>query len=112
MTRLDTSLSPQSDLPVALICRRPFACDVGQIKGIDSVVSRSPRGALRIVRNVARGMRWPQDCAQDEMRFSCGRRSRVVLTPRRWRQLATMLWHCAGDGDKKARSPERARNKS
>jgi len=24
-----------------------------------------------------------------------GRRSRVVLTPRRWRQAATMLLHCA-----------------
>jgi hypothetical protein len=40
-----------------------------------------------------------------------GRRSRVVLTPRRWRQVATMLAHCAYDGGKKARSPGRARRK-
>jgi mRNA-degrading endonuclease toxin of MazEF toxin-antitoxin module len=33
--------------------------------------------------------------APDE-REQAGRRSRVVLTPRRWRQLATMRMHCAG----------------
>jgi hypothetical protein len=33
--------------------------------------------------------------AKDEC-ASRGRRSHVVLTPRRWRQLATMLTHCAG----------------
>ena len=44
-----------------------------------------------------------------------GRRSRVVLTPRRWRQVGedgrSFSWHRAGDGDKKARSPRRARRK-
>src|SRR5580704_14320374 len=40
-----------------------------------------------------------------------GRRSRVVLTPRRWRQLATMLRHSRGDGDNKPGSPGRARSK-
>ncbi len=49
-----------------------------------------------------------------------GRRSRVVLTPRRWRQgggrhlcptgLLEVL-HSAGDGGKQARSPRRARRK-
>jgi len=38
-----------------------------------------------------------------------GRRSRVVLTPRRWRQVGGMI--PLGDGGKKARSPGRARNK-
>jgi hypothetical protein len=38
-----------------------------------------------------------------------GRRSRVVLTPRRWRQVGGSL--SADDGDKKARSPGRARRK-
>jgi hypothetical protein len=37
----------------------------------------------------------------------CGRRSRVVLTPRRWRQVGGS--HSAGDGGKKARSPGRVR---
>jgi hypothetical protein len=39
----------------------------------------------------------------------CGRRSRVVLTPRRWRQVGGSDF--TGDGGKKARSPGRARNK-
>jgi hypothetical protein len=38
-----------------------------------------------------------------------GRRSRVVLTPRRWRQVGGKF--SADDGDKKARSPGRARRK-
>jgi len=38
-----------------------------------------------------------------------GRRSRVVLTPRRRRQVSQKCLR--GDGDKKARSPGRARNK-
>jgi hypothetical protein len=41
----------------------------------------------------------------------CGRQSRVVLTPRRWRQVGDDASHHAGDGGKKARSPGRARNK-
>jgi hypothetical protein len=53
-------------------------------------------------------------------RCCCGRRSRVVLTPRRWRQgcgccvgptgLQTQHWS-ANDGGKRARSPGRARRK-
>src|ERR1700712_6151318 len=38
-----------------------------------------------------------------------GRRSRVVLTPRRWRQVGGS--DSADDGGKQARSPGRARNK-
>jgi hypothetical protein len=38
-----------------------------------------------------------------------GRRSRVVLTPRRWRQVGERDF--TGDGGKQARSPGRARNK-
>jgi hypothetical protein len=52
-------------------------------------------------------------------RCSRGRQNRVVLTPRRWRQV---LWSCVGptglrqnlsadDGGKRARSPGRARHK-
>ena len=41
----------------------------------------------------------------------CGRRSRVVLTPRRWRQARDDAMHHTGDGDNKARSPGRVRRK-
>jgi len=40
-----------------------------------------------------------------------GRRSRVVLAPRRWRQVRDDASHHTGDGGNKARSPGRARNK-
>src|SRR5580692_3912700 len=49
------------------------------------------------------------DGAADESAYSCGRRSRVVLTPRRWRQVGERNF--TGDGGNKARSPGRARNK-
>jgi hypothetical protein len=58
-----------------------------------------------------------RDGAFDERRQS-GRRSRMVLTPRRWRQVCEMalsaltgLTRCAGVGDNKARSPEIVRRK-
>ena len=40
-----------------------------------------------------------------------GRRSRVVLMPRRWHQVGDDALHRADDGGKKARSPGRARYK-
>ena len=59
------------------------------------------RGALR-----GRHGRWERDAvdaagARDEC-TERGRRSRVVLMPRRWRQVSDNAAHCAGDGDKKA----------
>jgi hypothetical protein len=48
--------------------------------------------------------------AHDERRCG-GRRSRVVLMPRRWHQVGDDASHHAGDGGKKARSPGRARRK-
>src|SRR6266576_5369305 len=48
-------------------------------------------------------------CA-DERRFY-GRRSRVVLTPRRWRQVFVGSHSSENDGGKQARSPRRARRK-
>jgi hypothetical protein len=51
------------------------------------------------------GRRW----RQRRERYSCGRRSRVVLTPRRWRQVGESNF--IDDGGKQARSPGRARNK-
>jgi hypothetical protein len=64
-------------------------------------------GRIAIVTNAGRDA-VDADGAQDEG-VNCGRRSRVVLTPRRRRQVCG--GNSAGDGDKKARSPGRARNK-
>jgi hypothetical protein len=44
-------------------------------------------------------------------RDCCVRRSRVVLTPRRWCQVSAKLTLLRSDGGKKARSPGRARSK-
>ena len=63
-------------------------------------VSRSSRTRV--------GMRWTRAALLTRAR-ACGRRSRVVLTPRRWRQVCG--FKNAGDGGNKARSPGRARRK-
>ena len=67
------------------------------------------RGASRSSRTLVRDA---MDAAatQDERRCG-GRRSRVVLMPRRWHQVGDDASHHAGDGGKKARSPGRARRK-
>jgi hypothetical protein len=54
---------------------------VGQISGFNRRVPHSPRGALRIVTNVERGMRWTR-AAYKTNALICGRRSRVVATAR------------------------------
>src|ERR1700738_4363656 len=54
------------------------------------------------------GMRWTR-AALLTRALTGGRRSRVVLTPRRRRQVGGSF--SADDGDKKARSPGRARRK-
>ena len=69
----------------------------------------SRRGAYR-----DRHGRWVRDAVDADnvkrrMTLICGRRSRVVLTPRRWRQACGR--YPAGDGGKKARSPRRSRRK-
>jgi hypothetical protein len=81
------------------------------------LLSRLARGAYR-----DRHGRWVRDAVDaaasgalanrraDERRFR-GRRSRVVLAPRRWRQAGDDASHHTGDGGNKARSPGRARNK-
>jgi hypothetical protein len=72
-----------------------------------SLVVSSHRGAIAIVTNAGR------DAVDARVRLTMrafrGRRSRVVLTPRRWRQMSGK--HAADDGDNKARSPGRARRK-
>src|SRR3984957_1991268 len=69
-------------------------------------------GRFAIVTNVGQGqgMRWTR-AAPKTRALACGRRSRVVLTPRRWRQVGDDASHHADDGGKQARSPGRARNK-
>jgi hypothetical protein len=66
------------------------------------------RGAFR-----DRHGRWERDAmdaaCQKTNDIARGRRSRVVLTSRRWRQVRGI--HFADDGGKKARSPGRARSK-
>jgi hypothetical protein len=61
----------------------------------------------------SRTLRWDAMDAAVRMtkRAARGRRSRVVLTPRRWRQVGDATSYRAGDGGKKARSPRRARRK-
>jgi hypothetical protein len=68
------------------------------------------RGRIAIVTDVEAGCdgRGLRQKTNDVAR---GRRSRVVLTPRRWRQVSDDASHHAGDGGKKARSPGRARSK-
>src|ERR1700682_632658 len=53
-------------------------------------------------------MRWTRDLRKTNA-GTRGRRSRVYLTPRRWRQVVWSDPH--GDGGKQARSPGRARYK-
>jgi protein PhnA len=71
-----------------------------------AVLSRR-RGGSRSSRTRDR-MRWTQ-AVRLTRALTCGRRSRVVLTPRRWCQGGGS--NSAGDGGKKARSPGRARYK-
>ena len=89
-----------------------------QITSKLSAVSSHSRGVSRSSRTRG-GMRWTQAVLLTRAR-ACGRRSRVVLTPRRWRQalrkamstLSGPTRRCPrGDGDKTARSPGRARRK-
>jgi hypothetical protein len=66
------------------------------------------RGAFRDRHGRRAGMRWTRTALLTRV-LVCGRQSRVVLTPRRRRQVSQKCLR--GDGDKKARSPGRARNK-
>ena len=74
---------------------------------ITPAVPAHTEGRFAIVTDVGQGMRWTR-AAPETRALICGRRSRVVLTPRRWRQVGGS--DSAGDGGKKARSPGRARN--
>jgi hypothetical protein len=79
-----------------------------QITFTTLVIPAQYRGAFRDRHERKVGMRWTR-MALLTRALSCGRRSRVVLTPRRWRQVSRR--YPRGDGGKKARSPGRARNR-
>jgi hypothetical protein len=66
------------------------------------------RGAFRDRHERKVGMRWTR-VARLTRALTCGWRSRVVLTPRRWRQVGESNF--TNDGGKQARSPRRARRK-
>src|SRR5579883_2136047 len=88
--------------------KKYFASRLAQITFISAAVPRPPRGTFR-----DRHERWVRD-AVDAIGTSdeCadrGRRSRVVPTPRRWRQA--LRDDPQSHGGKKARSPRRARRK-
>src|SRR5204863_9772420 len=76
-----------------------------QIKSITRAIPSHRGACARHERGAGCGGRGG---ALDEQHLS-GRRSRVVLTPRRWRQVGGS--NSAADGDKKARSPGRVRRK-
>jgi hypothetical protein len=72
-----------------------------------SAPSRPTEGRSRSSRNAGRDT---MDANRRSTRRGvCGRRSRVVLTPRRWRQV--LRGNSQSDGGKRARSPGRARRK-
>ena len=57
-----------------------------QITSISLPIPAHTKGRFAIVTDVGLGVRWTQ-AALLTRALSCGRRSRVVLTPRRWRQV-------------------------
>ena len=87
---------------------RNIASHRTQISSISLAVPAQHRGAFRDRHERRVGMRWTRAARLTSVP-TCGRRSRVVLTPRRWRQVGERNF--TGDGGKQARSPRRARNK-
>src|SRR3979490_2184927 len=130
------------DLPVGQICVQPplqkyLASRVGQIISTSSRHPTPQEGRIMIVTDAGRGAvdaaafcarwdcraGWRKACERFTKRADEGccsvRRSRVVLTPRRWRQVRGVKSAqpgldkniSVGDGGKTARSPGRARRK-
>ncbi len=97
-----------TEMPVQPFSQKDFGVLFTQITSTSIVIPAYTEGRFAIVTNVGQGMRWTQAAPKTRALF-CGRRSRVVLTPRRWRQVGG--GDSTGDGGKQARSPGRARNK-
>src|SRR5471030_923674 len=97
-----------SDLHVQPFFQKYFHSLLTQITCISLAIPSHTEGRFAIVTDVGHGMRWTQ-AAHLTRAIPCGRRSRVVLTPRRWCQVGERNF--ADDGGKQARSPGRARGK-
>jgi hypothetical protein len=96
-----------SDVPVQPHAQKYFPSRLTQITFTIRAIPSHLRGVSRSSRTRG-GMRWTR-AALLTRAPACGRRSRVVLTPRRWRQIGGS--NSVSDGDNKARSPRRARRK-
>jgi hypothetical protein len=91
--------------------RKHFTCADGQISGSSSrVLCLTRRGVSRSSRTFGAGCDGRGWRRQTSGAIG-GRRSRVVLTPRRWRQVLKELTLLRDDGDNKPGSPGRARRK-
>jgi hypothetical protein len=99
--------NPPYGLPVVPICRNPSALPLSPNQRQIPPRPASQRGGSRSSRTRG-GMRWTQGAL---LTRACagGRRSRVVLMPRRWHQVGG--GNSVNDGGKQARSPGRARRK-
>jgi hypothetical protein len=114
-----------ADLPDGLFCHsavqpcveKYFASPFGRNSFIDSTV-HPKEGRIAIVTDAGLDAMDAGGAADESA--TCGRRSRVVLTPRRWRQVSRSAMSALtgltrgyprGDGGKQARSPGRARRK-
>ena len=95
-------------LPVQSSIKKYFHSLLTQITHTSFAIPAHTKGRFAIVTDVGCGMRWTLVVLLTRA-LPCGRRSRVVLTPRRWRQVSQKCLR--GDGGKQARSPGRARNK-
>jgi hypothetical protein len=100
-------------LPVVPTCRIPSGLPKHPNQWLPFIRPASTkRGASRSSRTLEAGCDGrkvsKRDLRADE-RSLCGRRSRMVLAPRRWRQVGDDASHHADDGGKKARSPGRLR---
>jgi hypothetical protein len=98
----------QSDLPCPVPFAKIFRFVPDPNHFISPAVPPHTEGRFAIVTDVGSGMRWTRMVLLTRAP-SRGRRSRVVLTPRRRRQVGGS--NSAGDGDKQARSPGRVRRK-
>jgi hypothetical protein len=83
-------------------------CPSGKSSLEPRAIPHPQEGRIAIVTDVGRGMRWTLWRRVDERRHG-GRRSRVVLTPRRWRQALRIIRKAMVA--KKPGSPGRARSK-
>jgi hypothetical protein len=97
-------MTQETDLPNL---SSPAAKNISLFDLVETTIEHLPsrthqEGRYASVTNVERGMRWTLMAPQDE-RCVRGRRSRVVLTPRRWCQVGDDALHRADDGGKKAR---------